>query len=68
MQTIFNFYFRIIYCVPDSLIHESSFVEKLINVVPQLEICHGIPSISKLHLDLNKLPSLLIMDDLVSKS
>lgn len=66
LSKTFFFCFRLIYCIPDSLIHESSFFQRLKAVVPHIELYHGVPNISKLQLDLDKLPCLVIMDDLVS--
>ena len=63
---MFNSLFcRIIYCQPESLSQRSDIFNKLKQYVPSIEICHGIPSVSKLHLDLDNLPSLLILDDMM---
>jgi hypothetical protein len=41
---------------------------KLKEFFPQVEMCSGLPNISKLHLDIDKLPSLLILDDLMQEA
>ena len=56
---------RIIYCQPESLTQKSDVFEKLKQYFPAIELCHGLPNISKLHLDVDNLPSLIILDDLM---
>jgi hypothetical protein len=57
---------RIIYCQPSSLSGQKSEVfEKLKQFCPTIELCHGIPNISKLHLDIDNLPALIILDDMM---
>jgi hypothetical protein len=56
---------RIIYCQPESLIGPNEIFNKLKEEYPQVELHRGLPSVSKLHLDINNLPSLLILDDLM---
>ena len=55
---------RIIYCQPEILSHRSnSCFEKIKASFSQAELVNGLPNISKLNLDLNSLPTLLIIDD-----
>ena len=56
---------RIIYCIPESLAHRSNPVfTRIKNSFSSAELVYGIPSISKLNLDLNtSSPSLLVIDD-----
>ena len=57
---------RIIYCYPESLSRKAQvFFQRIREEFPQAEICCGIPNISQLGLDLDDLPSFLIMDDLM---
>lgn len=66
-KTMFNTSFhRVIYCQPSSLIHRSNdYFNSIKNIFPSAELVSGLPSISKLHLDLTgSLPALIIIDDL----
>jgi hypothetical protein len=57
---------RIIYCQPESLAHRTdSYFQRIKKFFPQAELNNGLPDISKLNLDLNTLPCLLIVDDLM---
>jgi hypothetical protein len=57
---------RIIYCQPASLSGQKSDIfEKLRQYFPNIELCHGLPNVSKLHLDHDNLPSLVILDDMM---
>ena len=59
---------RIIYCQPESLAHmNNTFFQRIKNYFPNAELHIGLPNISKLNLDLNTLPSLLIIDDLMNE-
>jgi hypothetical protein len=59
---------RIIYCQPESLAHmNNTFFQRIKNNFPNAELHIGLPNISKLNLDLNTLPSLLIIDDLMNE-
>ncbi len=59
---------RIIFCQPETLSHRNSeIVKKLKELFPQIELHYGLPDVSKLNLDLNTLPCLLIMDDLMQQ-
>ncbi len=54
----------IIYCQPEALNHcHSEIFEKLKQEYPGIEIYSGLPNVSKLHLDIDNLPKLLIIDD-----
>ena len=58
---------RIIYCQPESLAHmNNTFFQRIKSFFPNAELNIGLPNISKLNLDLNTLPSLLIIDDLMN--
>jgi hypothetical protein len=55
---------RIIYCQPESLAHRPNpSFKRLQKAFGAAELINGLPDISKLNLDLNQLPSLLIIDD-----
>jgi hypothetical protein len=57
---------RIIYCQPESLSHKNNtFFQRIRSFFPTAELNNGLPNISKLNLDLNTLPALLIIDDLM---
>ncbi len=57
---------RIIYCYPESLSRKAQvFFGRIREEFPQAELCCGVPNISQLGLDLDDLPSFLIMDDLM---
>jgi hypothetical protein len=59
---------RIIYCQPESLAHiNNTFFQRIKTFFPNAELHNGLPNISKLNLDLNTLPSLLIIDDLMTE-
>ena len=59
---------RIIYCQPESLAHiNNTFFQRIKAVFPNAELHNGLPNVSKLNLDLNTLPSLLIIDDLMTE-
>jgi hypothetical protein len=66
-EKLFNSKFvRIIYCQPELLGHyNNEFFNRLKNYFPQLELNFGLPNISKLGLDINTLPYLVIIDDLM---
>jgi hypothetical protein len=58
---------RVIYCQPESLLNcENNVFSKIKSLYPHAEIHFGLPNINKLHLDLNYLPSLVIIDDLMT--
>jgi hypothetical protein len=66
-ETMFTCKFhRVIYCQPASLLHRSNdYFNSIKTIFPFAELVSGIPSISKLHLDLTgSPPALLIIDDL----
>jgi hypothetical protein len=55
---------RIIYCQPEILSHRSNTCyQKIKDLFITAELVNGLPNISKLNLDLNGLPTLLIIDD-----
>lgn len=55
---------KIIYSQPESLAHRpNSCFEKIKESFSSAELVNGLPNISKLNLDLNNLPTLLIIDD-----
>jgi hypothetical protein len=55
---------RIIYCQPESLAHQTNeCFQKIKAAFFTAELVNGLPDISKLNLDLNHLPCLLIIDD-----
>ena len=57
---------RIIYCQPETLAHKNNtFFQRIRAFFPNAELNNGLPNISKLNLDLNTLPVLLIIDDLM---
>jgi hypothetical protein len=57
---------RIIYCQPELLGHSNNeFFNRLKSFFPHAELNFGLPNISKLNLDINTLPYLLIIDDLM---
>jgi len=57
---------RIIYCQPELLGHSNNeFFNQLKCFFPQVELNFGLPNISKLNLDTNSLPKLVIIDDLM---
>ena len=59
---------RILYFQPESLGHRNSeVVAKLKQYCSSIEIHNGLPNISKLNLDFNTLPCLIILDDLMSQ-
>ena len=59
---------RIIYCQPESLAHvNNTFFQRIKLAFPSAELNSGLPNISKLSLDLNTLPCLLIIDDLMTE-
>jgi hypothetical protein len=66
-EKLFNSKFvRIIYCQPELLGHyNNDFFNRLKAFFPQLELNFGLPNISKLNLDINTLPYLVIIDDLM---
>ena len=59
---------RVIYCQPASLIHRSnSYFSSIKAIFPFAELVGGLPSVSKLNLDITgSPPALLIIDDLQS--
>ena len=66
-KTMFDcVYQRVIYCQPSSIIHTSNdYFNSIKAIYPFAELVSGLPSISRLHLDLStSQPSLLIIDDL----
>ena len=55
---------RIIYCQPEGLAHRPNRIfDKLKEDYPLVELVSGLPDFSKLYLDLDSKPSLLIVDD-----
>ncbi len=64
-QNLFTSEFsRIIYCQPESLSHrQNDCFERIKKSFSRAELVNGLPSVSKLNLDLNNLPCLLIIDD-----
>jgi len=59
---------RIIYCQPELLGHSNNeFFNRLKSFFPQAELNFGLPNISKLNLDINTLPYLVIIDDLMTE-
>ena len=59
---------RIIYCQPESLAHvNNTFFQRIKNAFPLAELHNGLPNVSKLNLDLNTLPCLIIIDDLMTE-
>ena len=59
---------RIIYCQPETLVHvNNAFFQRIKSSFPTAELNNGLPNISKLNLDLNTLPCLLIIDDLMTE-
>ena len=57
---------RIIYCQPESLAHKNNtFFQRIRAFFSTAELINGLPNISKLNLDLNTLPALIIIDDLM---
>ena len=55
---------RIIFCQPESLAHrQNAGFEKIKVSFPRVELLNGLPNVSKLNLDLNHLPCLIIIDD-----
>ena len=59
---------RIIYCQPEHLYlapKNQEMFKKIKSEFPKLEICLGLPDISKLRLNVNSLPCLLILEDLM---
>ena len=58
---------RIIYCQPESVLSGSQdFFNRLQSEFSHLEHCIGVPNLAKLNLDYGNLPSLLLIDDLMS--
>ena len=64
-QKLFTSVFsRIVFCQPESLAHRpNTAFDRLKKSFPALELVNGLPDISKLNLDLNQSPCLLIIDD-----
>lgn len=55
---------RIIYCQPESVAHRQNLCfERIKKSFSRAELVNGLPNVSKLNLDLNNLPCLLIIDD-----
>ena len=55
---------RIVFCIPESLAHRPNpAFDRLKKTFPTVELVNGLPDISKLNLDLNQSPCLLIIDD-----
>lgn len=64
-STKFN---RIIYCFPSSLATNSlRYLQNMRNEFSALEIFYGLPDLVKLNLQQNRLPCLLIIDDLMTE-
>ncbi len=58
---------RIIYCQPESLLSKNqTYFHRLRTEFPTIELCEGLPDIKKLNLDFNVLPTLILIDDLMS--
>jgi hypothetical protein len=61
-----NFH-RIIYCQPEILVNRQNVIySKIKSEFPAAELHFGLPKISEMYLDLNSLPCLIIIDDLMS--
>lgn len=59
---------RIIYCQANSFSPKNKiFFQKLQTQFPQAEMIQGLPDISALHLNLNSLPTLILIDDLMKE-
>lgn len=59
---------RIIYCQSNSFSHKNQiFIKQLQEEFPTLELCQGLPKLAELHLTINNLPSLLLVDDLMDE-
>jgi hypothetical protein len=59
---------RIIYCQSELLAHNNNgYFERLKTFFPNAELNNGLPNISKLNLDMNTLPCLIILDDLMTE-
>lgn len=59
---------RIIYCQANSFSPKNKiFFQKLQAEFPQAEMIQGLPDISALHLNLNSLPTLILIDDLMKE-
>ncbi len=57
---------RIIYCQANTYTHKNQiFFQKLQAEFPQIESLQGLPDIHQLHLNLNSLPTLILVDDLM---
>ena len=55
---------RIIFCQPESLAHRpNQAFERIKASFSRAELVNGLPNVSKLNLDLNNLPCLIIIDD-----
>jgi hypothetical protein len=59
---------RIIYCQSELLSHNNNgYFDRLKSFFPNAELNNGLPNISKLNLDMNTLPCLIILDDLMTE-
>ncbi len=57
---------RIIYCQANSYAHKNQkFFQKLQAEFPQAELIQGLPDINALHFNLNNLPKLILIDDMM---
>lgn len=58
---------RIIYCQPESVVTKNEdFLSRLRSEFTNIEHCLGVPNLSRLNLDYGNLPSLLLIDDLMT--
>lgn len=58
---------RIIYCQPETLAHRPNPIfEQILRSFPTAQLLSGLPSVSKLHLDIGNQNSLIIIDDQMS--
>lgn len=59
---------QIFYCEPENLVlRPNAIFEKIRNVFPDCQLVVGLPDISKLHLNIDTQPKLVIIDDLMEK-
>lgn len=59
---------RIIYCQPNNYsVKNQEFFKRLQIEFPKIELCQGLPNIALLQLDMNNLPKLILIDDLMSQ-
>jgi len=59
---------RVLYCIPESLsLAPNPIFESLRSTYPSTQLVIGLPDVSKLNLKFDKLPKLLIIDDLMTE-